>query len=150
MQMLLHFIKPAKESSTFPYLALTESAFCAMLDPGWASESDYISFIQTSLGDIIFNGVCLTRINDTMWATLILREYAEFTVHLRTRQRPAVNLSLLLKRQIKSYDVCCNNMYISKYVYIVLYVPYVWIKSLLCLLIHEMLKAIWLRSWAIC
>ena len=66
-----------------------------MLNPRRSSEANDISFIQTGFSDVIANGVRLAGVSDTARAALILGEDAEFTIHLRAWQGPAVNFALL-------------------------------------------------------
>jgi len=66
-----------------------------VLNPRRSSEANDIGFIQTGFSDVIANGVCLAGVSDTAWAALILGEDAEFTIHLRAWQGPAVNFALL-------------------------------------------------------
>jgi hypothetical protein len=77
------------------YLALAKSTLSAMLDPGGPSEANHIHLVQASFGDVIANGVSLAGISDTAWAALVLWEDTEFTLYIRTRQRPTVNFPLL-------------------------------------------------------
>lgn len=78
-----------------PYLALAEGTLCAVLDPGRPSEANHIHLVQAGFGDVIADGVGLTRIGDTAWAALILRKDTKFTLYLWASQGPAVNFSLL-------------------------------------------------------
>lgn len=75
-------------------LALAEGALCAVLNPRRSSEANDIGFIQTGFSDVVANGVRLAGVSDTARAALILGEDAEFTIHLRARQGPAVNFAL--------------------------------------------------------
>lgn len=85
-------------------LALAERTLGAMFDPRGASEANHIHLIQASLGDVIADGVGLTRVSDTALAALILREHAEFTLHLRARQRPAVHFPLQTAALLAALD----------------------------------------------
>lgn len=66
-----------------------------MLNPRRSSEANDVGFIQTGFSDVIANGVRLAGVSDTARAALMLGEDAEFTIHLRARQGPAVNFTLL-------------------------------------------------------
>lgn len=66
-----------------------------MLDPGRPSEANHVHLVQAGFGDVIADGVSLTRIGDTAWAALVLRKDTKFTLYLWASQGPAVNFSLL-------------------------------------------------------
>lgn len=75
-----------------------------MLNPRRSSEANDVGFIQAGFSDVIANGVRLAGVSDTAWAALILREDAEFTIHLWARQGPAVNLALLFTNIMRTRE----------------------------------------------
>lgn len=75
-------------------LALAEGTLRAVLDPGRPGEANHVHLVQAGFGDVIADGVGLTRIGDTAWAALVLRKDAKFTFYLWASQGPTVNFSL--------------------------------------------------------
>jgi hypothetical protein len=87
--------KGAHSCTREPYLALAEGTLRAVLDPGRPGEANHVHLVQAGFGDVIADGVGLTRIGDTAWAALVLRKDAKFTFYLWASQGPTVNFSLL-------------------------------------------------------
>lgn len=77
------------------YLALTKRAFCSMLNPRRSCKTNHVGLIGTSLCDVIAYYVSLTRVVNTSWTTFTFWNHTKFTVNFWTRQRPAINFSLL-------------------------------------------------------